>query len=103
MLDRRPHIPQDAYDGRGSQVYSFEAARVFIRATGADVICVSLLQTSNSDYEEMAQVRLQNGPYLPNQFTSVRKNKTHGHRANIIDPAAPSELRSKLREYRHWD
>jgi hypothetical protein len=86
-----------------TQGYSFEAARVYIGQTGAEVVCVSLLKTLNRDYETLAPLRLPNGPYQPNEFGVVNGGLIHQYRANIVDPAAPSELLAKLRQYHCWD
>jgi hypothetical protein len=86
-----------------TQGFSFEAAGAYIRHTGADVIFVSLLKTLNRDYESMVKIRLPKGPYHPNQFNTVGKGRVYSYNSHIVDRAAPTELRSKLRHYHCWD
>jgi len=80
--------------------YSLEAARAFIKQTGADVICLSWLKTINSDYIQIPRIdRFE--PFKPNTFTSVSSN-THQYRDFIADPFAPQEVTKKLRAYDSW-
>jgi hypothetical protein len=83
--------------------FSFEAARAYVAATRAGVVCVSLLKTLNRDYEALGSFQLANGPYQPNGFAAAGRLTTYGYRPNIVDAAAPEELLAKLKHYHRWD
>ena len=83
--------------------YSFEAARLFIRQTGADVICVSLLKTINRDYHALVGGRLTGSPYDRWTFQGTREVRRYGYQQHVVDHQAPHELDAKLDEYRNWD
>ncbi|WP_375513458.1 hypothetical protein [uncultured Nostoc sp.] len=81
--------------------YSFEAARAYIKQTGAEVICLSLLKTIVKDYRQIVSVSSFN-PFEPNQFTSISEIFRHPYNNYISSPLSHEEIGSKLQAYDNW-
>jgi len=82
--------------------YSLEAARAYIEATGANVICVSLLKTLNRDYHQAEPLDFQGMQYAPCKFNNVGHSKTFGYHRHITDRDAPTDLSNRLKHYKDW-
>lgn len=82
--------------------YSLEAARAYIEATGAKVICVSLLKTLNRDYHQIQPLDFEKRQYGPCNFEGVHHLKTFGYRRHIADRDAPTDLSNRLKQYMDW-
>jgi hypothetical protein len=83
---------------------SFEAARTYIRKTGTEVICVSLLKALKHDYQAILEPpALLNGPFHPNEVSAVTSFKTYPYRSYVVDKSAPADLADRLNYYRSWD
>ncbi len=83
--------------------FSFEAARAYLTATGADVVCVAFLKALKNDYDALGSITLPNGPFRGNKIGSTRTAKIYGHSKHVVDSAAPSELTERLKRYQNWD
>lgn len=82
--------------------YSQEAARLFIKQTGAKTIGLSLLKTINRGYRELTtQAPPKFSPYEPVTFTS--HNFTEHPYATSITDQTESEIETKLLKYDNWD
>ena len=58
---------------------SFEAGRTFIRATGADTICLSWLKTINTNYHAIAPQLKISAPYAPFVMTAPIQTRLYGY------------------------
>jgi Phosphoribosyl transferase domain len=88
-----------------TQGNSFEAARAFIRATGAQVVCLSWLKTINTNYnaisgEVSALVR---NPYAPLTISKQVSVTPHSYGGAVVNPSAPSDLAQVYEHYFAWD
>lgn len=91
-------------DDIATRGYSFEAARAFLEAAGANVVLVSWLKTINTDIDQIKVTKKFN-PFEPNVFSleDIQHVKTHSYHANIIDSLAPVELTELFQSYLNWD
>ena len=84
--------------------FSFEAARAFIRQTGADVVCVAFLKTMKRDYMQIPIPKMKRGPYVAARFKPpVPELATYSYYGHIVDSAAAGELKERLELYRDWE
>jgi hypothetical protein len=70
--------------------------------TGANVICVSLLNTINRDYHALVGGRLTGNPYDRWTFEGAGQARRHGYQQHVVDHQDLHELDAKLDEYRNW-
>lgn len=85
-----------------TQGYAQEAARLFIRQTGAKAIGLTLLKTINRGYREISNCnQLRFDPFQANTFQNVSFTE-HSYAGSIIDPTE-AEIQSKLSRYDTWD
>ena len=82
---------------------SFEAARAYITATGANVICLSWLKTINTDYKEMNPLVKIDKPYEPNKLDETITIAKHEFSNHIKNPSATSDLNSIFKKYYEWN
>jgi len=82
--------------------YSLEAARAFIKQTGANVVCMSWLKTINSDYKQITTMA-EFDPFSVARFAGDPPSVSHPYRNKIVDPMAPDEVTQKLRSYDAWN
>lgn len=84
--------------------YSLEAARMYLKQTGANIIVISWLKTINSNYHQIKEVNKFN-PFHINTFqeSDLGEIVTHNYHANVIDHYAPEELDEKLAAYDNWN
>jgi hypothetical protein len=76
-----------------TQGNSFEAARAFIRPTGAKVICLSWLKTINKDYNAIATITsIVSNPYLPLSISKPIPVKPYSYRSAVVNQGAISDL-----------
>lgn len=85
-----------------TQGNSFEAARAFIKATGASAICVSWLKTISSDYRAISQPFGRFNPYKPMAPTQPIAVATHWYSSAIRTPGAPTDLAEVYQRYFDW-
>ncbi len=81
--------------------YSLEAARVYLQQAGAKVICLSLLKTINSSYNQILDID-KFDPYQPHSSLQV-SSQQHPYRNHIMDNETPQELNDKLAAYDNWN
>ena len=83
--------------------YSLEAARVFIKATGAQVALVTWLKTPGRHYSQIESLEPSIGnpyaPYVPGQVTT----KTHGFDSGLRNRDAPTLIGKAFERYSGWD
>ncbi len=90
-------------DDFSTQGYSLEAARIYLKQAGANVICLSWLKTINTNYNRIRNLTPHKfDPYQANTFLSVTKNTEYTYRDHILDKYAPEEIDSKLATYDNW-
>ncbi len=82
---------------------SFEGARAYLSAVGANVISVSFLKALNHDYEALNTVRLPNGPFRKNKGIKTSVARVYSFVEHVTDRQAPAELTDRLRQYQNWD
>jgi hypothetical protein len=82
---------------------SFEAARAYLMASGAKVICISFLKALKHDYQSLGNLRFPNGAFRQNTFSAVPLGKTYRLSHHVVDPAATGELDKRLKRYQSWD
>jgi hypothetical protein len=82
---------------------SFEAARTYLRAAGAQAICVSWLKTINSHYRAVSPAFGPFNPYVPLSFPTRVATATHWYANAISSHAAPTDLAEVYARYFGWD
>lgn len=86
-----------------TQGNSFEAARSFIHATGANVICVSWLKTPANDYSAITKldpaIKSPYSVYSPQKIGTTK----HWMSNDIMNSSAPSEIQAAFQRYSNWD
>lgn len=83
--------------------YSLEAARIYMRMAGANVICLSWLKTINTNYKRIRNLEpVKFNPFEPNEFSFIRQCKEYSYRDYILDAYAPEEIDSRLAAYDNW-
>lgn len=82
---------------------SFEAARAYILATGAKVLCLSWLKTINTDYNELTPMVKVAKPYVPNTIENEPAKKAHWFSKHVVNPAATADLSAVFKKYYNWD
>lgn len=82
---------------------SFEAARAYLRAAGAQAICVSWLKTINTDYRAIWPAYQPFNPYVVQTFPAPISTTTHWFSSAISSIAAPSDLAEIYGRYFSWD
>jgi hypothetical protein len=86
-----------------SKGMSFEAARAYIRRTGAEVICVSLLKALRHGYERLGPQALPNGAFRPNALAQAQVAQVYPYGAHVISTDAARDLGRRLRRYQGWE
>jgi hypothetical protein len=86
-----------------TQGNSFEAARAYISATGANVLCLSWLKTINTDYMELKPMVTVENPYVPNTIADEPTKEAHWFSNHVANPAATSDLSVVFHKYYNWD
>lgn len=82
--------------------HSLDAARVYIKKTGANVICLSWLKTINTNYRRILTLQPPDfDPYQPNKFSDIRY-KEYNYHTYLTDTSAPEEIDARLRAYDDW-
>jgi hypoxanthine phosphoribosyltransferase len=81
--------------------YSLEAARVYLQQTGAKVICLSLLKTINTSYNQILDID-KFDPYKPNSSLQIISTQQRPYQDHIINNETPQELTNKLSAYDNW-
>lgn len=81
---------------------SLEAARNYLRQTGAKVILLSWLKTVNRDYKRIDVAKPFN-PYVINKFPANLPVRLYGYERQIVDRQATGELAQRFRSYRTWN
>lgn len=86
-----------------TQGNSFECARAFVEATGANAIGVSWLKTPGNDYSQITELSPQlKKPY--NAFIPANVRTTsHRMSHNISNPNAPQQIANAFAGYADWD
>jgi hypothetical protein len=88
-----------------TQGNSFEAARAFIRKTGADVICLSWLKTINTDYRAILgdPKSFVPDPYSPVTLTKPVPATSLYYSTHVVDPGPAHHLAQVHARYAGWD
>ncbi len=86
-----------------TQGNSFEAARAYILASGADVICLSWLKTISTDYNELNPMVLVSDPYVANTIENEPAKTSHWFSQYVVNPAATSDLNTVFEKYYNWE
>ena len=81
---------------------SLAAAKFYLEATGAKVICVTWLKTINTDFEFIDECTDIN-PFVPNTFSHTPEKSSYSYHANITDHLAPGELNQALKSFLEWE
>lgn len=82
---------------------SFEAARAYVLATGAKIVCLSWLKTINTDYQEIDPMVTVQTPYVPNKVAYEPAHTSHCFSSDIVDASATSDLNDVFSKYYNWD
>jgi hypothetical protein len=88
-----------------TQGNSFEAARAFIRRTGAQVVCLSWLKTINTNYNAISgQIStLVQNPYARLTISKQVPVTAHSYAWAVVNPNASSDLAQLYEHYHAWD
>jgi hypothetical protein len=81
---------------------SLEAARAYIKATGADVISLAWLKTPSRDYNRLAELPRIPDPYAPNMFARSPATVSFPFNRFICDEDATEELDRVFSKYYSW-
>ncbi|MFC3328285.1 phosphoribosyltransferase [Xanthomonas fragariae] len=76
---------------------SLDTARAYIEAAGGKARLFSWLKTIHTSYTRMNAPEL--SPYKPNAIVAEPSHANFGYDSGVVDPKAPTELDSALREY----
>jgi hypoxanthine phosphoribosyltransferase len=82
--------------------YTLEAARAYIKQTGARVLCMSWLKTINTPYEQIIDTNLSFNPFRKSEFTLDFEKRVHNYDSLISDERASEEVTQKLQAYDSW-
>lgn len=82
---------------------SFEAARAYLRAAGAETICLSWLKTINTDYRAVSPAFGPFNPYVSHNFPTPIAATNHWYASAISSHAAPADLAEIYKRYFSWD
>jgi hypoxanthine phosphoribosyltransferase len=86
-----------------TQGNSFEAARAFIRGTGAETICLSWLKTINTDYRALGANPTVQDPYKSYAFQALPAVVDYPFSTSIRNNAATVNLDEIFQSYYQWD
>jgi hypothetical protein len=86
-----------------TQGNSFEAARAFIRATGAGTICLAWLKTINTDYRALVRAPKIPDPYKSCSFQTLPSTVDHLFYMSIKNNSATAGLDDIFRSCYQWD
>ena len=81
---------------------SFEGARAYLRAAGAQTVCVSWLKTINKDYRAVSPAFGPFNPYIAQTFPTPIATTTHWYSSAISSHAAPTDLADVYNRYFSW-
>ncbi|UQR63206.1 HAD hydrolase-like protein [Bradyrhizobium sp. C-145] len=86
-----------------TQGNSFEAARAYIRGTGAEAICLAWLKTINTDYKALSTNPKVQNPYKPCTFQTHPAVVDYPFSASIKNNAATVNLDDIFQSYYQWN
>src|SRR3546814_3877315 len=81
---------------------SFEAARAYLRAAGAQAVCVSWLKTINTDYRAVSPALGYFNPYIAQTFPASIATVNQWYSSAISSHAAPTDLADVYNRYFSW-
>lgn len=81
---------------------SFEAGRAYLRAAGANTVCLSWLKTINTDYRQVAPPFGPFNPYVAHTFPAAISTTTHWYSSAVSSHSAPTNLADVYSRYFSW-
>lgn len=81
---------------------SFEAARAYLKAAGAQAVCVSWLKTINTDYRAASHGFEPFDPYIEQSFSTSISTVDYSYSRAISSHAAPTDLADVYDRYFNW-
>ncbi|MDI7862379.1 HAD family hydrolase [Rhizobiaceae bacterium n13] len=85
-----------------TQGNSFEAARAFIDATGASVVCLGWLKTINTDYQALAAPLKISDPFSPVNVSTKLATVSYSYYESITSSKASDDLAAVHKRYQDW-